>query len=176
MAGSTGSGAGLGRCRYVSNDAVTDELVICPTHAETITPKDSRRLSSPYAPASIANLQPACLPEEVEEFLSSQDLLSVADKPIRVTSALPHQALPQHLPPDSRTTTLRRLLTHHLDLRASPRKSFFEWLRRLSADEREQERLDEFISDPVSIFPFFPFCPSYHGRSQFRSRLIQATG
>jgi hypothetical protein len=35
-------------------------------------------------------------------------------------------------------------------LRASPRKSFFEWLRRLSTDERERERLDEFVAEPVS--------------------------
>jgi hypothetical protein len=38
-----------------------------------------------------------------------------------------------------------------LDIRCSPRKSFFEWLRRISVDEREQERLDEFIADPVSF-------------------------
>lgn len=60
----------------------------------------------------------------------------------------PDQPLPAHLP--SQPTTLRTLLTHHLDLRSPPRKSLFEWLRRLSKDEREQERLDEFISDPVS--------------------------
>lgn len=60
------------------------------------------------------------------------------------------QPLPAHLP--TGPTTLRTLLTHHLDLRCPPRKSLFEWLRRLSKDEREQERLDEFISDPVSVF------------------------
>lgn len=59
----------------------------------------------------------------------------------------PEQDIPPHLP--SGPTTLRTLLTHHLDLRQPPRKSFFEWLRRLSADEREQERLDEFLDDPV---------------------------
>ena len=39
-------------------------------------------------------------------------------------------------------------------MRCSPRKSFFEWLRRLSTDEREQERLDEFLADPDEIFTY----------------------
>lgn len=103
-----------------------------------------------YLPASIANLQPAMSTEEVDAFLAGQALVDIADRPVSIRSALPDQPMPSHLPPSGHTTTLRRLLTNHLDLRASPRKSFFEWLRRLSGDEREQERLDEFISDPVS--------------------------
>lgn len=101
-------------------------------------------------PAAIANLQPSMSVEEVDAFLDSQDMSEMADKPIRIRSSIPDQPLPAHFPPQDRTTTLRHLLAHHLDLRCSPRKSFFEWLRRLSQDEREQERLDEFISDPVS--------------------------
>lgn len=62
------------------------------------------------------------------------------------------QPLPPHIP--SGPTTLRILLTHHLDLRCSPRKSFFEWLRRFSNDEREQERLDEFIADPDEVHDY----------------------
>lgn len=87
---------------------------------------------------------------EVDDFLVSQEMVDIADTPIKITSSIPDQPLPIHLPPSDRPTTLRRLLAHHLDLRCSPRKSFFEWLRRLSTDEREQERLDEFLSDPVS--------------------------
>lgn len=62
------------------------------------------------------------------------------------------QLLPPHLP--AGPTTLRTLLTHHLDLRATPRKSQFEWIRRFSSDEREQERLDEFIEDPDEIHDY----------------------
>jgi sulfite reductase alpha subunit-like flavoprotein len=61
------------------------------------------------------------------------------------------QPLPSHLP--TGVTTLRKLLTEHLDMRCSPRKSFFEWLRRISPDDFEQSRLDEFIADPVSTRP-----------------------
>jgi sulfite reductase alpha subunit-like flavoprotein len=59
------------------------------------------------------------------------------------------QPLPRHLPRQT-VTTLRRVLQRHLDLRAPPRKSFFEWLRRFSTEELEVDRLDEFIADPVS--------------------------
>lgn len=90
--------------------------------------------------------------EEVDDFLDEQDLLDIADKPFYLHSAIPDQPLASHLPPATSTTTLRRLLTYHVDIRCSPRKSFFEWLRRLSADEREQERLDDFLADPVSGF------------------------
>jgi sulfite reductase alpha subunit-like flavoprotein len=90
-------------------------------------------------------------PEEVDSFLDIMSLSSQADLAFRIHSAVPDQPLPPHLPPENQITTLRSLLTNHLDLRQSPRKSFFEWLRRLSPDEREQERLDEFITDPVSL-------------------------
>jgi sulfite reductase alpha subunit-like flavoprotein len=91
-------------------------------------------------------------PVEVDAFLDCQGMADIADQPLRILSAIPDQPLPAHLPPSGHITTLRILLTHHLDLRCSPRKSFFEWLRRLSQDEREQERLDEFIFDPVGVW------------------------
>ena len=62
------------------------------------------------------------------------------------------QPLPSHIP--STPTTIRHLLLHHLDIRGTPRKSFFEWLRRVSPNETEQERLDDFISDPDEIHTY----------------------
>ncbi|WVW78975.1 NADPH-dependent diflavin oxidoreductase 1 [Kwoniella bestiolae CBS 10118] len=109
---------------------------------------------TPYLPGSICSLQPQSSKEEVDDFLEMMDLESQADIPMRVDSLLQEQPLPQHLPPSSKPTTLRSLLTNHLDIRCSPRKSFFEWLRRLSPDEREQERLDEFIDDPDEIHTY----------------------
>lgn len=43
-----------------------------------------------------------------------------------------------------RTTTLRELLTHRLDICAVPRRSFFEFLRHFTSDDREREKLEEF--------------------------------
>ncbi|WVQ97522.1 NADPH-dependent diflavin oxidoreductase 1 [Kwoniella sp. CBS 9459] len=110
--------------------------------------------TTPYAPGSICSLQPQSSSEDVDEFLEMMDLVSQADDPLTVESLLPEQPLPSHLPPSGSPTTLRSLLTNHLDVRCSPRKSFFEWLRRLSPDEREQERLDEFIEDPDEIHSY----------------------
>ncbi|WVR04245.1 NADPH-dependent diflavin oxidoreductase 1 [Kwoniella sp. DSM 27419] len=108
----------------------------------------------PYPPGSICSLQPQSKTEDVDTFLDLMDLARQADEPLVIQSALPEQPLPPHLPPSGRPTTLRSLLTNHLDIRCSPRKSFFEWLRRLSPDEREQERLDEFIADPDEIHEY----------------------
>jgi len=122
-------------------------------------------ISAGYAPGSICNIQPRSSPTEVDEFLEAMDLQSEADRPFTIRSTLPgglrpvpmlttDQPLPAHLPSSETNTTLRRLLSDHLDIRCSPRKSFFEWLRRLSTDEREQERLDEFIADPDEIHEY----------------------
>ncbi|WVQ68745.1 NADPH-dependent diflavin oxidoreductase 1 [Kwoniella botswanensis] len=108
----------------------------------------------PYLPGSICSLQPQSDQADVNTFLEIMDLESQADIPMQVEALLEEQPLPQHLPPSDKPTTLRSLLTNHLDLRCSPRKSFFEWLRRLSPDEREQERLDEFIDDPDEIHTY----------------------
>nr|XP_019008983.1 NADPH-ferrihemoprotein reductase [Kwoniella pini CBS 10737]OCF47764.1 NADPH-ferrihemoprotein reductase [Kwoniella pini CBS 10737] len=110
--------------------------------------------TEPYLPGSICSLQPQSSEDEVYTFLELMDLESQADVPMFVNSVMEEQALPQHLPPSDKPTTLRSLLTNHLDIRCSPRKSFFEWLRRLSLDEREQERLDEFIDDPDEIHTY----------------------
>ncbi|KAK6904242.1 NADPH-dependent diflavin oxidoreductase 1 [Kwoniella mangroviensis CBS 8507] len=110
--------------------------------------------AEPYLPGSICSLQPQSDQADVNTFLEMMDLESQADKPMQVEALLEEQPLPQHLPPSDKPTTLRSLLTNHLDLRCSPRKSFFEWLRRLSPDEREQERLDEFIDDPDEIHTY----------------------
>ncbi|WWC87379.1 NADPH-dependent diflavin oxidoreductase 1 [Kwoniella dendrophila CBS 6074] len=109
---------------------------------------------TPYLPGSICSIQPQSSEEDVNTFLELMNLEDQADIPITVQSVLEEQPLPEHLPPHDKPTTLRSLLTNHLDIRCSPRKSFFEWLRRLSLDEREQERLDEFIDDPDEIHTY----------------------
>lgn len=72
---------------------------------------------------------------------------------IGVSSHLDHP-LPPHLPTEHTPTSLRSLLTNHLDLRGSPRRSYFEWMRRFATDEREIERLDEFLLDPDEVFDY----------------------
>ncbi len=91
---------------------------------------------------------------EIDTFLRLSGLEEQADQHIVMQPLNPNQPIPPHLPPPNRLTTLRHLLRYNLDLRASPRKSFFEWLRRFSPDENEQERLDEFLVDPDEIYTY----------------------
>ncbi|ORX36114.1 NADPH-ferrihemo protein reductase [Kockovaella imperatae] len=107
-----------------------------------------------YVPGSICGLQPKNSAEDVETFLEMINLTSVADDELRIHSNIEDQPVPAHLPPADSPTTLRSLLLNHLDLRASPRKSFFEWLRRLTPDETERERLDDFLGDPNEIHDY----------------------
>jgi sulfite reductase alpha subunit-like flavoprotein len=126
--------------------------------------------STSYAVGAVCSIRPKSSPQDVERFLKLSDLEAEADKPITIKEMcigkpgpdpvhppvpadnrpMADQPVPWSLPRPGLATTLRTLLTNHLDIRATPRKSFFEWMRRFTQDEREQERLDEFIADPVS--------------------------
>jgi sulfite reductase alpha subunit-like flavoprotein len=119
-----------------------------------------------YLPGSICSLQPRMSAQEVNDFLHLNGLAEEADTVFYLRPAnpgtffllVPHltvdQPLPPHLPTGHTPTSLRSLLTNHLDLRGSPRRSFFEWMRRFVVDERESERLDEFLSDPDEVFNY----------------------
>ncbi|KAG7530653.1 hypothetical protein FFLO_04879 [Filobasidium floriforme] len=106
-----------------------------------------------YAPGSICSLRPETSAEEVDTFLKLNKLEDEADRPMIIDNLNHDQPLPRHLPRQT-VTTLRRVLQRHLDLRAPPRKSFFEWLRRFSTEELEVDRLDEFIADPDEIHEY----------------------
>lgn len=134
------------------NERVTARGWFQDTRAVELEPDDPTDPSLRYLPGAICALHPRSSDAEVSTFLSENKLDGDADRVFRIRSALPDQPLPPHLP--SGSTTLRTLLTYHLDVRAPPRKSFFEWLRRLSPDEREQERADEFIQDPDEVHDY----------------------
>lgn len=119
-----------------------------PSCEEVLFKLTSRR----YKTGAICALQPRNSAADVDTFLELNALEAQADTPITITPTVPGQVLPSYLP--SGVTSLRRLLTWHLDLKAPPRKSFFEWLRRFSSDEREEERLDEFVSDPDEVHTY----------------------
>ncbi|KAA1467026.1 riboflavin synthase domain-like protein [Dentipellis sp. KUC8613] len=98
-----------------------------------------------YEPGDVAVIHPEALPEDVDAVLEALGWAGTedADAPIRIEHALADQSLPDHLPTVS---TLRALFTRHLDINAIPRRSFFAFLRHFTDDEREQEKLDEFVS------------------------------
>ncbi|KAK2465532.1 hypothetical protein APHAL10511_002424 [Amanita phalloides] len=65
-----------------------------------------------------------------------------------------NQTLPQNLP---RMVTIRELLTRYVDFNAVPRRTFFQYLRYFITDEREAEKLDEFLS-PEGADELYDYC------------------
>ncbi|CAH6720666.1 NADPH-dependent diflavin oxidoreductase 1 [[Candida] jaroonii] len=100
-----------------------------------------------YQPGDTMALFPTNSAEEVQKLLDSQKKwLSVADKPLKIHGVVPYieggLISPEKL-------TLRRLLTHHLDIMAIPTRSFFFSIWRfVNTDnedgKREVEKLKEF--------------------------------
>ncbi|KAL7411696.1 hypothetical protein BDY24DRAFT_395753 [Mrakia frigida] len=112
-----------------------------------------------YSPGSILQLLPSNSPASLARFLALQPHLPPPTQRLLFTpsssfspSSTPHHS--HHPNPASRTQaephqnlplTLLELLRDHLDLSAVPRRSFFQWMRCFTTDEREIERLDEFL-------------------------------
>jgi sulfite reductase alpha subunit-like flavoprotein len=108
----------------------------------------------PYAPGDVLTIYPKNFPMDVNEFLSVMKWTPMADVPLKFEpsspSVLPSSRLPiPHFSP-SNTTTLRSLLTNHLDLMSIPRRSFFAQLAHYTTDEFQRDRLLEF-TDPEYI-------------------------
>ncbi|TFY74580.1 hypothetical protein EWM64_g9432 [Hericium alpestre] len=98
-----------------------------------------------YEPGDVAVIHPEASPIDVDSFLTTVGWANDADQPIRINQTLFDQSLPDHLPPVS---TLRTLFSRYLDVNAVPRRSFFDLLRHFTTDDREREKLDEFVSTP----------------------------
>lgn len=105
-----------------------------------------------YAPGDILTIYPKNVSEEVTHFLELTEWTSMADKPIQfipigpasATHSYPPLPIPQLTAQSS--TTLRTLLTDHLDLTAIPRRSFFSLITHFTEDPMHKERLLEFTN------------------------------
>ncbi|KAN0063709.1 NAPDH-dependent diflavin reductase [Thecaphora frezii] len=100
-----------------------------------------------YSAGDVLHLLPSNESSDVTRLLSRLGWTSVADKPLILepSSFHHHPALPPYLPRGR--TTLRRLLTQHLDAFSVPRRGFFDFIRRFSpAGSMEREKLDEFCT------------------------------
>ena len=87
---------------------------------------------------------------KVDHFIVIMDLTSVADKPVHFTpsssSISPTARLPVSTLSSTSITTLRQLLTNHLDILSIPRRSFFAQLAHYTNDEFHRDRLLEFTN------------------------------
>jgi len=97
-----------------------------------------------FDPGDIAVIQPENLPERVQEVIEFLGFTEVADRPLTIT---PNKDVGAALPAGwSVRSTIRELLTKHLDLFGVPRRYFFELLSFLAADPAERDKLREFVS------------------------------
>jgi sulfite reductase alpha subunit-like flavoprotein len=82
---------------------------------------------------------PKNYPEDVQELISMMDWGPVADEPLVVKGGPPGVYV------EGGIATLRHLLTHNLDITAVPKRNFLRELIHFTKDEREKERLQEFV-------------------------------
>lgn len=103
-----------------------------------------------WGPGDTLILSPKNFPADVDLFLSLQNWTSHADRPLMLRPAahlLPHEIPPPPISAPTTPFTLRTLLTHHLDITAIPRRSFFTLTALLTPDPTHSERLADF-ADP----------------------------
>ena len=170
----TANGKTITSCRRLSFDG--DTLNLPPTDLlpipnaitvtldqnERVTPsqhwQDVRQLSfsaaTPveYGPGDVLTIFPKNFPGDVADFIALMDWQDVADLPLKFqpmkakcpTTTYPPPPIPNLI---ASPITIRKLLTHHLDITAIPRRSFFALIAHFTDDEMQQERLREF-TDP----------------------------
>ncbi|KAJ7220021.1 hypothetical protein GGX14DRAFT_432806 [Mycena pura] len=96
-----------------------------------------------YSPGDVAVIRPLASPSDVESFLDRMGWLDIADTPFRITHLMTDQSLPELM---GEAVTPRTLFAQHLDFNSVPRRTFFNYLRYFTADELENEKLEEFLS------------------------------
>lgn len=112
-----------------------------------------------YVPGDTISLLPKNFSDDVSHLLALQSWTLIADQPLRL---VPNPSIPpDRLPPSPIThpvapLTLRTLLTHHLDITAVPRRSFFAVIACLSTDDTQRERLKEF-TDPEYVDELYDY-------------------
>lgn len=116
--------------------------------------------SHPYTPGDVLTIYPKNFPTDVDQFLAIMDWTPIADRRIKFTPSSPSVSSTASLPVSTfnstSTTTLRKLLTNHLDILSIPRRSFFAKLAHYTNDEFHHERLLEF-TDPEYIDELFDY-------------------
>lgn len=105
--------------------------------------------STSYGPGDTLTIYPENCAEDVDSLIAAMRWTEIADKPIRCSTkkSIPASNIePPPFPsvPISQCTTLRNLLTKHLDLTAIPRRSFFATIAHFTQDQMHKDRLFEF--------------------------------
>ena len=138
-------------------DPAASHLVVTLDENQRITPnahwQDVRHLSftshapADYGPGDVLTIYPKNSAKDVDQLLQSMDWMDVADMTIHFITNIVDEGgfypSPPILPPRE-STTLRMLLTEHLDMTAIPRRSFFSLIAHFTEDQFHKDRLLEF--------------------------------
>ena len=138
--------------------SATQSLTVTLEENRRVTPsthwQDVRHLElssdkiAAYGPGDVLTIFPKNFSEDVNQLLQRMSWTDIADQPIHFTptkSIVEGSFYPS--PPISLSepsTTLRKLLTTHLDLTAIPRRSFFSLIAHFTDDQFHKDRLLEF--------------------------------
>lgn len=150
----------------VVNPTRTTPAAISATQSLEVTLEENRRLTprthwqdvrhlefssdqpAKYGPGDVLTIFPKNFAEDVDQLLQRMGWTDIADKPIHFTPAKAtigeafYPSPPICLPGSS--TTIRTLLTEHLDLTAIPRRSFFSLIAHFTDNQFHKDRLLEF--------------------------------
>ena len=138
--------------------SATQELNVTLEENRRLTPsthwQDVRHLvfrsnqPAAYGPGDVLTVFPKNFPQDVDQLLHRMDWTDIADEPIKFT---PTNATMREVicpsPPISLSgpsTTLRTLLSEHLDLTAIPRRSFFSLIAHFTDNQFHKDRILEF--------------------------------
>ncbi|KAI9795232.1 MAG: NAPDH-dependent diflavin reductase [Piccolia ochrophora] len=105
-----------------------------------------------YGPGDTLTIFPNNFPEDVDHLISLMEWDTIADISLRLVPTTLSVSKANYPPPPlpnlplKSCLTLRELLTHHLDITAIPRRSFFSLIAHFTQDEMQQDRLQEFTN------------------------------
>lgn len=150
--------SGEGRKKGTGGDTEPFSVTLIENKRMTVNShwQDVRHLSliasSPasYEPGDVLTVYPKNFAEDVDNFLTMMDWRDVADKPLRFVSIRRASNFDTNRVPTmsshqaTQDSTLRNLLTDHLDITAIPRRSFFSMIAHFTQDEMHKGRLLEF--------------------------------
>lgn len=120
----------------------------------------SSEQSATYGPGDVLTISPKNFPEDVDQLMERMGWTDVADKRIHFAPTKPispgafYPSPPISLSGSS--TTLRTLLTEHLDITAIPRRSFISLIAHFTEDQFHRDRLLEFTR-PEYIDEFYDY-------------------
>ena len=137
---------------------VASQLTVTLDENRRMTPNDHwqdvRHLSftgnapAAYGPGDVLTIYPKNSAKDVNQLLHRMDWIDVADMAIQLTPTNLVNGGGFYPSPtvllSEESTTLRRLLTEHLDMTAIPRRSFFSLIAHFTKDQFHRDRLLEF--------------------------------